>query len=69
MATSPAPSARLDAAAGAPPWRDRLFPNNEWVLLLVLLFECALFGITGHNFLTRENAFEVVRLSVEIGLL
>ena len=22
------------------PWRERLFPNNEWVLLVVLLVEC-----------------------------
>ena len=69
MATYPAPSAPLSVDAGAPPWRDRLFPNNEWVLLLVLAGECALFGITGQNFLTRENGFETIRLSVEIGLL
>ncbi len=25
------------------PWRDRLFPNHEWVLVLVLLFECGIF--------------------------
>jgi rhamnose transport system permease protein len=47
----------------------RLFPNYEWVLLLVLFFECALFGITGDNFLTTGNAFEITRLSVEVGLL
>lgn len=51
------------------PWRARLFPNNEWVLLLLVLFECALFGLTGTNFLTAANAFEITRLSVEIGLL
>ncbi len=69
MATyaAPSPAPRVDASA--PPWRDRLFPNNEWVLLLVLLGECTLFGITGQNFLTRENTFEIIRLSVEIGLL
>ena len=68
MSTYAAPSVPLSVEASAP-WRDRLFPNNEWVLLLVLLFECVLFGITGHNFLTRENGFEIIRLSVEIGLL
>lgn len=51
------------------PLRARLFPNHEWVLLLVLLFECAIFSFTGDNFLTAANAFEVTRLSVEIGLL
>ena len=51
------------------PWRERLFPNNEWVLLLVLLVECAIFSLTGNNFLSAGNAFEVTRLSVEIGLL
>jgi rhamnose transport system substrate-binding protein len=50
-------------------WRERLFPNNEWVLLLVLLLECALFSLLGNNFLSPGNGFEVTRLSVEIGLL
>src|SRR5437016_6918431 len=51
------------------PWRERLFPNNEWVLLLVILIEGAIFSITGNNFLTAANAFEITRLSVEVGLL
>src|SRR5712692_11516781 len=51
------------------PWRERLFPNNEWVLLLVILIEGAIFSVTGNNFLTAANAFEITRLSVEIGLL
>jgi rhamnose transport system substrate-binding protein len=51
------------------PWRSRLFPNNEWVLLLVLLAEIGLFSVTGTNFLTRANAFEITRLAVEVGLL
>src|SRR6267378_8588512 len=51
------------------PWRERLFPNNEWVLLVVLLVECAVFSFTGNNFLSASNAFEITRLSVEIGLL
>lgn len=50
-------------------WRARLFPNNEWVLLVVLLVECAIFSLTGNNFLTAANGFEVTRLAVEIGLL
>ena len=52
-----------------PPLRERLFPNGEWVLLLVLAVECAVFGVTGHNFLTSGNALEVTRLAVEVGLL
>ncbi|HEU4391423.1 MAG TPA: ABC transporter permease, partial [Blastocatellia bacterium] len=51
------------------PWRERFFPNNEWALLVVLFFECAIFSLTGDNFLTIANGFEVTRLSVEIGLL
>src|SRR5688572_20265306 len=47
----------------------RFFRKHESVLLLVLVFECAVFSITGTNFLTTPNAFEVTRLSVEIGLL
>ncbi|HEX8146674.1 MAG TPA: substrate-binding domain-containing protein [Pyrinomonadaceae bacterium] len=51
------------------PWRERVFPNNEWVLLVVILAECAVFTITGSNFLGGGNAFEITRLAVEIGLL
>src|ERR1035437_5933969 len=50
-------------------WGERLFPNNEWILLLVLIGECAIFSISGNNFLTSGNAFEITRLAVEIGLL
>jgi rhamnose transport system substrate-binding protein len=51
------------------PWRERLFPNNEWVLIVVLLIECGIFSLTGKNFLSASNAFEITRLSVEVGLL
>lgn len=50
-------------------WRQRVFPNNEWVLLLVLAVECIVFSIFGSNFLTPGNGFEITRLAVEIGLL
>lgn len=50
-------------------WWQRAFPNNEWALLTLLLFEAAVFSATGSNFLTSANGFELVRLSVEIGLL
>ena len=52
-----------------PPLRERLFPNGEWVLLLVLALECAVFASTGRNFATTANALEVTRLAVEVGLL
>ena len=51
------------------PWHARVFPNHEWVLLLVLFLECAIFSITGTNFFTAANGFEITRLSVEVGLL
>jgi rhamnose transport system permease protein len=51
------------------PWREQLFPNNEWVLIVVLLVECGIFSLTGENFFSASNAFEITRLSVEIGLL
>ncbi len=51
------------------PLRARLFPNHEWVLLLVLVFECAVFGFAGDNFFSTSNAFEITRLGVEVGLL
>jgi len=50
-------------------WRERLFPNNEWILLIVLIGECFIFSLTGDNFLTSGNVFEITRLAVEIGLL
>lgn len=49
--------------------RERLFPNNEWVLLLVIAAECLIFAFTGTNFLTPGNGFEITRLAVEVGLL
>jgi rhamnose transport system substrate-binding protein len=51
------------------PLLARFFPNNEWVLLVVLLFEIGLFSVTGNNFFSTGNGFEVTRLAVEIGLL
>jgi rhamnose transport system substrate-binding protein len=50
-------------------WRERLFPNGEWLLLLALLGEIALFAAISRNFATLGNFFEVLRLSVELGLL
>lgn len=51
------------------PLRQRLFPNHEWALLILLFVEVLLFSFIGENFFTRANGFEIIRLSVEIGLL
>src|SRR6266536_3226787 len=64
----PFPRAPASLTAEAP-WRERWFPNHELPLAFVLLLECAAFSLTGHHFLGRANAFEVARLSVEVGLL
>src|SRR5438128_488461 len=53
-----------DIASG-PRWRV----TQEQVLALLLAVEIAVFCVLGTNFMTPANAFEVVRLSVEIGLL
>ena len=50
-------------------WRERWFPNNEWILLVALAMEIAIFSAIGENFFTHANFFEIVRLSVELGLL
>ncbi len=44
-------------------------PLGRLVLPVVLALEIAVFSLIGTNFLTAANAFEVIRLSVEIGLL
>ena len=41
----------------------------ERVLLAVLALEIALFSVTGTNFFTAGNFFEIIRLAVELGLL
>jgi len=45
------------------------FSNSEWVLLLALVGEVVLFSAIAQNFLTVSNGFEVLRFSVELGLL
>jgi rhamnose transport system permease protein len=47
----------------------RLHTTHEGVLAVVLVLEIALFSVLGTNFLSMGNIFEVVRSSVEIGLL
>ncbi|HYL73427.1 MAG TPA: substrate-binding domain-containing protein [Bryobacteraceae bacterium] len=43
--------------------------KHERVLIVLLLVEIAIFSFIGQNFLTAANSFEIVRLSVELGLL
>lgn len=43
--------------------------RTESALAVLLVLEAAVFGITGQNFFTGGNAFEIVRLAVELGLL
>ena len=58
-----------DAFSVERPLSRRLFPNREWIQLLVVVLEIGVFSLAGTNFFTRANAAELVRLSVEIGLL
>ena len=64
MSSLPVTTAKPHDAA--PSWR--LEPAQA-ILLAVLAVEIVVFSAIGTNFLTRDNAFEVLRLSVEIGLL
>src|SRR5438874_2246227 len=48
-------------------WMPEL--TQEAILAVLLLAEVALFAAIGKNFFTAGNAFEIVRLSVEVGLL
>src|ERR1043165_6165518 len=47
----------------------RLVLSHEGVLALLLVAEIAVFSVIGRNFWTAGNAFEIVRLATEIGLL
>jgi rhamnose transport system substrate-binding protein len=51
------------------PWQTLAFPNGEWVLLVALALEIAAFSALAPSFFSFGNFFEVVRLSVELGLL
>ena len=43
--------------------------RGEWILFAALCAEVGLFAAIAQNFFTLENFFEVLRLSVELGLL
>ncbi|HYP06093.1 MAG TPA: substrate-binding domain-containing protein, partial [Bryobacteraceae bacterium] len=50
-------------------WRERWSPNGESNLVIALALEILVFAAIAPNFMTVGNFFEVVRLSVELGLL
>jgi rhamnose transport system substrate-binding protein len=43
--------------------------GTRWILVAALACEAAVFAMVAPNFLTLANVFEVIRLSVEVGLL
>src|SRR5262249_29377063 len=47
----------------------RVVSATTWVLVAVLLFELAVFSLIAENFFTAANFFEVLRFSIELGLL
>jgi rhamnose transport system permease protein len=51
------------------PPSERRSTQNSWLLSGALAVEVVLFAAIAQNFLTRENFFEIIRLSVELGLL
>jgi ribose/xylose/arabinose/galactoside ABC-type transport system permease subunit len=60
---------RRPALAGDAKTAFRVVASPERALVLALAVELVAFGIFGRHFLSLDNAFEVVRASVEIGLL
>jgi rhamnose transport system permease protein len=50
-------------------WRDRLFPNGEGILLLAIVAEAAIFAAIADKFFTWSNFFEILRFSVELGVI
>jgi rhamnose transport system permease protein len=65
--TAPAP-AEVSAPTPRKP-RGRAVPRHEAVLAGLLVVEIGIFAALGTNFFTLANAFEIVRVSAEIGLL
>ena len=50
-------------------WRERFSPNGEWRLLIAVAVEVCLFAVFAKNFFSSENLLEILRFSVELGLL
>src|SRR5262249_23649675 len=55
--------------AGIKQFRVPVLSTGVWILLAALLAEVALFSAIAQNFLSASNFFEVLRFSVELGLL
>src|SRR5438552_10967219 len=55
-------------ALDAKSWKTR-FPAHETILLLVLVVEWLAFNALGPRFASLDNTFDIIRHSVEIGLL
>src|SRR5437870_710429 len=49
--------------------RGRVLPAGAWILVAALLLEVTIFSAIAENFFTTGNFFEVLRFSVELGLL
>ena len=62
------PIANPAREVGTPKWKSLLF-RFETLLVVVLIAELFIFNQSATNFSTQDNAFEILRLSVEIGLL
>ena len=60
-ASSRGAAARIHAAFAASP--------QQWVLAALLTVEIAVFSIIGTNFFSIDAAYQIIRLSVELGLL
>jgi ribose/xylose/arabinose/galactoside ABC-type transport system permease subunit/ABC-type sugar transport system substrate-binding protein len=57
------------ATSSPSPGRSILLDPSQAILLVLIAAEIVLFAFIGTNFFTVGNGFEVLRLSVEIGLL
>ena len=47
----------------------RWFPNGEWIIALALAGEAVVFALVAPNFASIQNFWELLRFSVELGLL
>jgi rhamnose transport system permease protein len=66
MTAMPGPTAR------GTPTLTRTTPfvsQQQWVLIGLLLVEVAIFSIVGTNFFSADAAYQITRLSVELGLI
>src|ERR1041384_1455052 len=57
------------ASASQPRALVRVLVNQQSALAILLIAEIVVFSIIGTHFFSRDNAFEIVRVSVEVGLL